>query len=734
MTSTENPLLNDKRLGCPLKGQWISFRLIDEFGDGEPYAGLNFEAIDSEGAKHNGTLDADGYARLEGCYSGPLVLGFPEPYKTGTDVWYERLMVRTYYKLEITALQVAAEQTLRRPAGAQTKGHYRAAAEKGNLYQVEVRDLVLHSSHLPPAATLSFPLPSGPANLTKQLYKPTPTHGISLLPEKHYVLEVRALRAFRPLISLSPEFSALNLYQMSILSTLSYGAFGQMPEKSKEDTIFTYPNLGTIGHVLQTRLASREEPNYYADASKPWFPLVEDVPYSKRLEIVPYDPGLYSANRDGENQETPSTVHFFNDSRNGMTDFTNTDTQAYATHDDRMILISVRGTQENWDKWRDADAQQVPIDGGSGKAHQGFHEGYLAVRKFAAIYLDRFRTADQRVMVCGHSLGGAIALLLAEWIRNNYDENVILYTFGAPRAGDSVFVESAKALIHHRIVNHNDPVPSVPAPWMDTNKSIWATGAALVVSGASPPVGGILFAAGLTRIRGNPYWHQGEQRHFMPVKLPRGIVSSVLWKPGCEGIEEAAMAQCIRELKDADMPTRASFIGQIFSAPEHSMLGGYIPGCWATLKRWQDAQSTGGTVVTKTERDGIDRDIKQYQRSLQQWEQSARDEFPGGTISGRPQDRATIAQQRMSYSDLEKRQNEINAAVQYNKRELAATDHTLERLDNLTTQKLQLEDVYGDRSELPHLQSHIDRWVAHKENQASVRIAQIPPSTSVSMA
>ncbi|MDN3221526.1 lipase family protein [Pseudomonas nunensis] len=735
MTSIEKPLLNDKRLGCPVTGQWISFRLVDEFGDGTPYSGLDFEAVDSEGAKHNGTLDSDGYARLEGCYSGPLVLSFPAPYKTGVDVWYERLMVRTSYKLAITALQAAAEQTLHRPEGVQTKGHYRASAEKGKLYQVEVRDLVLHSSHLPPPAKLSFPLPSGPANLTKQFYNPTPTHGISLLPEKHYVLEVRALRAFRPLISISPEFNALNLYQMSILSTLSYGEFGQSPdEKIKDDTIFTYPKLGTIGHVLQTQLACGEEPKYYADASKAWFPLVEDVPYSKRLEIVPYDPNLYSENQAGENQETPSTVHFFNDSRNGMTDFTNTDTQAYATHDDRMILISVRGTQENWDKWRDADAQQVPIDGGTGKAHQGFHEGYLAVRKFVAVYLDRFRTADQRVMVCGHSLGGAIALLLAEWIRNNYDKNVILYTFGSPRAGDSVFVESAKALIHHRIVNHNDPVPSVPAPWMSTHKSIWSTGAALVVTGASPPVGGIFFAAGLTRIGGTPYWHQGEQRHFMPVKLPRGIVSSVLWKPGCEGIEEAAMTKCIRELADADMPARASFIGQIFSAAEHSMLGGYIPNCWATFKRWQEAQSKGGTVVTETERNGIATDIQQYQNALKQWEQSARDEYPGGVIYGRPQDRATIAQQRMSYSDLENRQKEINAAIQYNKKELAATDNTLDHIRNLTKQKLLLADVYGDRSELPKLQNHIDRWFAHEENQASVRVAQIPQTTTSSTA
>ncbi|MFJ2362408.1 lipase family protein [Pseudomonas sp. NPDC087697] len=729
MQTQQNSLLGDQSRSCPLKGDWLSFRLVDEFGDGKPYASLKFELTDSEGEKQSGTLDADGYAKVIGHYSGPLILTLANGY-SGKESWYEDLYDRKDYRIPLTDLQVAAEKTLRRPIGSTGKtGAYRAAAEKGEYHNVEVRELVKFTKHLPPAAKLSNPVPAGCAKLARDFAgDKVPSFGVGLLPEKHYVLEVRALRAFRPLLSLAPEFSALNLYQLSLLATLSYGAFGQVPEtlakseKPKKDFAFSYPQKGTIGHVLNTCLACYEEPTRYADSKQSAYPLVEDVPYSKRLEIVPFDPERYPQNdpASGEKLETPSSVHFFNDARQGATDWTNTDTQAYATHDDRVVLIGVRGTAEGWDGWRDADAQQVPIEGGAGKAHQGFYEAFMALRPFIEDYIRRFRT-DQKILVCGHSLGGAIALLLAEWLRRNITDDVILYTFGSPRAGDKDFVEGAAALVHHRIVNQNDPVPSVPAGWMDTKKPIWITGLAATVSGVlTPAVGGLVFAAGMTRFGGKPYWHHGEQRHFMPLQLPGRVVSSVLWKPGCEGYEEAAMARCVAQMKNNDMPDRSQFMKQVMNAADHKMLDGYIPACWASLRRWQETQKTGGCVISTTESSRLQLEVETYRTELKKWQSSTNSEFPGGTFEGRPRD--------------QDRQTAINQAVRHNEKELAAIETTLKKLTVLSSTKLTLADVYGDRTELADLGVHIDRWSAHTENQASVRIAQIPPSTSVSMA
>ncbi|MBN6774356.1 lipase family protein [Pseudomonas granadensis] len=741
MQTQEKRLLNDQTRSCPLKGGWVSFRLVDEFGEGKPYASLEYEITDCEGTKQSGSLDAEGYAKIEGSYSGPLILTLAKKYSGGIP-WYEEISDRKTYPIPLTDLQVAAEQTLRRPIGSTSKtGAYRASAEKGDFHNIEVRDLVELSSHLPPAAKLSNPVPAGCAKLARDFAgDKVPSFGVGLLPEKHYVLEVRALRAFRPLLSLAPEFSALNLYQLSLLATLSYGAFGQTPEKAdatpKKDFAFTYPSRGTIGHVLNTCLACFEEPSSYADSKKPSFPLVEDVPYSKRLEIVPFDPELYPQNdpSSGEELETPSDVHFFNDLRQGATDWKNTDTQAYVTHDDRIILIGVRGTAEGWDGWRDADAKQVPIEGGTGKAHQGFYEAFMALRPFIDRYILRFRT-NQKIIVCGHSLGGAISLLLSEWLHREITSDVILYTFGSPRAGDKDFVESASGLVHHRIVNQNDPVPSVPAGWMDTKKPIWITGLAATVSGVlTPAAGGLVFAAGMTRFGGKPYWHHGEQRYFMPLRLPGQGISSVLWTPNCEGYEEAAMTRCVAQLRNNDTPDRKQFLVQAANGADHKMLDGYIPSCWASLRRWQDTLKTGGYIISTTESDRLKLEVETYRTQLKQWQSRADAEFPGGTIESRPQDRSTALQRRSTMSDLQDRQRAISQAVKHNEKELEALEETLRTITRLSTTKLTLAEIYGDCTALADLQTHIDRWAEHKENQESVRLAQIPSARNTSMA
>jgi hypothetical protein len=270
---------------------------------------------------------------------------------------------------------------------------------------------------------------------------------------------------------------------------------------------------------------------------------------------------------------------------------------------------------------------------------------------------------------------------------------------------------------------------------MDTKKPIWITGLAATVSGVlTPAAGGLVFAAGMARFGGKPYWHHGEQRHFMPLQLPGQVVSSVLWKPGCEGYEEAAMARCVAQMKKNDMPDRSQFMAQVFSAADHKMLDGYIPSCWASLRRWQETQTTGGYVISSTESNRLKLEVETYRTELQKWQRNADSEFPGGTIEGRPQERATPLQRRSTMSDLQERQTAINQAVRHNKKELEALERTMQRLTSLSSTKLTIADVYGDCSELSELKTYVDRWAAHTENQASVRIAQIPPSTSVSMA
>lgn len=66
----------------------------------------------------------------------------------------------------------------------------------------------------------------------------------------------------------------------------------------------------------------------------------------------------------------------------------------------------------------------------------------------------------------GHSLGGAVASLAAEWVKSNRGIPVKLYTFGAPKPGMSLFANR----ISHKLGKKNifrayhatDPVPMIP--------------------------------------------------------------------------------------------------------------------------------------------------------------------------------------------------------------------------------------------------------------------------------
>jgi hypothetical protein len=60
--------LNSRMFTCPVQGKWTSFQLVDEMGEGQPYAGLPYQVIDSEGLAYTGKFDAKGAATLSGQY------------------------------------------------------------------------------------------------------------------------------------------------------------------------------------------------------------------------------------------------------------------------------------------------------------------------------------------------------------------------------------------------------------------------------------------------------------------------------------------------------------------------------------------------------------------------------------------------------------------------------------------------------------------------------------------
>lgn len=202
---------------CPKRTHSTGFQLVDEFGDGWPYAGLTYEVTDYEDIVYTGKLDANGCGKVNNHYCGPVVLKLNQPYE-GLDKTYVRLKQREHYPLPITELQVRAEKTrFFNPSGLRTETN---SAQSGadTFYQVEVRELVEHVAHLPPLVDRHCPpntfvfalfrrespfrnaapqrtgLPGAEPAFAPSARKPC---GIALMPNRLTVLEVRPLRALR---------------------------------------------------------------------------------------------------------------------------------------------------------------------------------------------------------------------------------------------------------------------------------------------------------------------------------------------------------------------------------------------------------------------------------------------------------------------------------------------------------------------------------------------------------
>lgn len=139
------------------------------------------------------------------------------------------------------------------------------------------------------------------------------------------------------------------------------------------------------------------------------------------------------------------------------------------------LILAFRGTVmevKNWNQlllkaanWLVNFAfQQVPHTRHGWRIHQGF--GYVVGHVWEQIN-DAVRTRlrhGQRLWVTGHSMGGALANLIAnEFCSEGRVPVAGTYTFGAPRVGDAAFAELCLAP-HYRVENQHDLVPHIPPP------------------------------------------------------------------------------------------------------------------------------------------------------------------------------------------------------------------------------------------------------------------------------
>ena len=135
--------------------------------------------------------------------------------------------------------------------------------------------------------------------------------------------------------------------------------------------------------------------------------------------------------------------------------------------------VVIRGTQTPLEWLDDATVEHVPFvpDAAApgktwGVTTKGFDGLYSQIIPEVIAALQKLKNANNlsSLFVTGHSLGAALAHLVAAGIKAHLGLNPISYTFSGPRTGDLAFAQAflASGLQTWRIINTEDIVPAVP--------------------------------------------------------------------------------------------------------------------------------------------------------------------------------------------------------------------------------------------------------------------------------
>ena len=147
------------------------------------------------------------------------------------------------------------------------------------------------------------------------------------------------------------------------------------------------------------------------------------------------------------------------------TEFYNRDgAQAYRFQNKHDLVIACRGTQPTEFGDIKADHQAMPVVAETiSRVHRGFKKEVDDIWPMICEDIDRKSNLNRRLWFCGHSLGAAMATIMASRCKHEEKLNdpVMLFTYGSPRVGWKGYCNSL-GVVHHRWRNNNDIVTTVP--------------------------------------------------------------------------------------------------------------------------------------------------------------------------------------------------------------------------------------------------------------------------------
>ena len=138
--------------------------------------------------------------------------------------------------------------------------------------------------------------------------------------------------------------------------------------------------------------------------------------------------------------------------------------QAYRFMSKTDLVIACRGTQPTEFNDIKADLKAIPVMAETvSRVHQGFKAEVDDIWPMIEQDINRKTNVTKTLWFCGHSLGAAMATIMASRAKHNVELNdpVELFTYGSPRVGWKKYCNSLD-VVHHRWKNNNDIVTTVP--------------------------------------------------------------------------------------------------------------------------------------------------------------------------------------------------------------------------------------------------------------------------------
>jgi triacylglycerol lipase len=147
------------------------------------------------------------------------------------------------------------------------------------------------------------------------------------------------------------------------------------------------------------------------------------------------------------------------------------DTQGFVTSNADQILIAFTGSESPPD-WLTNLANVIdPGPFPESFVHEGFQDALFPVVLKVCTALQEYNPHQNKsIWITGHSLGGALAVLLAAMLVADETPVQGLYTFGAPRVGDATFAKELDQKMNnlgsYRVENDGDIIPHLPPKFL----------------------------------------------------------------------------------------------------------------------------------------------------------------------------------------------------------------------------------------------------------------------------